>query len=329
MKRPLLVFAGQSNMMGAAVYPAQKQIEFCRSAEYLHKPRRWGASSGEFKHYGFPTGEFSYQDLDAAYGAAKDAPSRLADYTENTYFCPSMCNLKSEEGKETFPFKHFSEADNRMAVSLAPIIVRGLEEQGLGCAYTHIAKGAVSIRHYLEGAAAAYFDRKAADFFTDAAARYAGDDTSRRALIWLQGESDLAADGAYYKQALGRLWARCKAQGFNVFLIVRVGYWEDERIAGIMQAQEEFCAETEDAFILTRACSYLHHPLEPSGWLSEDLGEEFSLCRDSYFGFPNHHINEKGFETIASFAVPNLIRTLWEGKEPLFEEEAVAALKKR
>ncbi|MBQ7089987.1 MAG: hypothetical protein IJN82_02610, partial [Clostridia bacterium] len=74
MKRPLLVFAGQSNMMGAAVYPASEQIYFQNSAEYLHKPRRFGAPCGAFKTFGFPTGEFSYMDLQAAYGDHPERP---------------------------------------------------------------------------------------------------------------------------------------------------------------------------------------------------------------------------------------------------------------
>ena len=68
MKRPLFVNSGQSNMMGAAVYPAREQIYFENSFEYLHKPKRFGEKLGEFKNYGFPCGEFSYKDIEKAYG---------------------------------------------------------------------------------------------------------------------------------------------------------------------------------------------------------------------------------------------------------------------
>ena len=57
-KRPLFVFAGQSNMMGAAVYPPTAQLRFSDSYEYLHKPRRFGEKQGFFKRTAFPTGEF-------------------------------------------------------------------------------------------------------------------------------------------------------------------------------------------------------------------------------------------------------------------------------
>lgn len=53
---------------------------------------------------------------------------------------------------------------------------------------------------------------------------------------------------------------------------------------------------------------------------------EFSLCRDSFYGFTNQHVNEKGFKVIAKYAVPNLIRVLFENKEPVLEEELISAL---
>ncbi|MBQ3085048.1 MAG: hypothetical protein IJC46_06345 [Clostridia bacterium] len=327
MKRPLLVFAGQSNMMGAAIYPAAEQIYFQNSAEYLHKPRRFGAPCGAFKAFGFPTGEFSYMDLQAAYGDHPERPSSLNDYAANTYFCPSMATLKSDPEKTTYHFADFSEANNTQAVSLPPILVQMLEQKGLCCAYTHIAKGSAPIRHFVEGPAADYFDQKATDFFADAAARYAEDDTSERALIWLQGESDDSKGFSYYSDALKGLWHRCKALGFTKFLIIRVGYWGNPAIADVMQAQEQFCAETPDAFILTRAASYLPFLGQPENWLGE-VGEEFSNGRDSYFGFTNQHINQKGFETVARYALPNLIRILWEQKDPILEPEQVSALRR-
>ena len=58
-ERELFVFSGQSNMMGACVYPPKEQIVFTDSFEYLHKPKRFGKKMGEFKNTGFPCGEFS------------------------------------------------------------------------------------------------------------------------------------------------------------------------------------------------------------------------------------------------------------------------------
>ena len=149
MKRPLLVFAGQSNMMGAAVYPSRDQIFYIRSFEYLHKPRRFGCARGEFKSYGFPSGEFSYMDLEKAYGGATDptAKSELADYGANTYFCPSMANLTDEESREVSPFASYSEANMQAGACLPPYLIELLEREGLACAYTQIAKGGVAIGH--------------------------------------------------------------------------------------------------------------------------------------------------------------------------------------
>ena len=85
MKRPLFVFAGQSNMMGAAVFEITHQVNFDNSAEYLHKRRRFGEKSGEFKNYGFPVGEFVYKSIEEAYGQTTDytQKSQLADYGKN------------------------------------------------------------------------------------------------------------------------------------------------------------------------------------------------------------------------------------------------------
>ena len=40
-KRELFVFAGQSNMMGAGVYPPRQNIEVNNSFEYLQKTDRF------------------------------------------------------------------------------------------------------------------------------------------------------------------------------------------------------------------------------------------------------------------------------------------------
>ena len=67
VKRPLFVFAGQSNMEGGAAYPPSAQIRFSDSYEYLHKPRRFGEERGVFKKTAYPAGEFSYEKLDEAH----------------------------------------------------------------------------------------------------------------------------------------------------------------------------------------------------------------------------------------------------------------------
>ncbi len=329
MKRPLFVFAGQSNMMGASVFQASEQIFYKNSFEYLHKARRFGNDAGEFKNYGFPVGEFSYKDLVTAYGRNSnfDSISTLDNYLSNTFFCPSMCNLKDREEKTIYPFSFFSEVNNRKAVSLAPYIVKGLEDNDFACAYTHIAKGGVPINYYLEGNAADYFYAKVADFFAECQKRFQNDGMNEKVLVWLQGESDANNGFEYYLDALKTFWERAKEAGFTKFLIVRVGYFGNTKISDIMRAQEEFCKNSDDSFIITRVCSFLKwQGNEPEGWFDGEISDEFTFCRDSFYGFANQHINEKGFKVIAKYAVPNIIRILFENKTPLLEEEKVSAL---
>ncbi len=329
MIRPLLVFAGQSNMMGACVYPASEQIYFKNSFEYLHKAKRLGEAMGSFKSYGFPCGEFSYKDLFEAYGGgcATCAQSSLSNYGKNTFFCPSMCNLKNDEDKSEYPFSHFSEATAPMGVSLAPYMVQGLEDAGYSCAYAHIAKGAVPIEHFLSGGAADYFDQKVSDFFADCEKKFPDDDTSERVLLWLQGEGNAGGGCDRYKNSLKMLWSRAKDLGFKKLFIVRVGFWGSDKIVDVMRAQEEFCNEHEDVYMLTRVGSYFEFKgQDVDSWFKTSIPSEFALCRDSFYGFNNQHINEKGFKVIAKYATPNLIRVLFEGKEPILEEELIIPL---
>lgn len=327
MKRPLFVFAGQSNMMGACVYEASEQIYFENSAEYLHKARRFGEATGTFKNYGFPVGEYSYKDLDKAYGKERNVESKstLSTYAENTYFCPSMCNLKSENPKSTHLFSYFCEADERLAPSLPPYLIKELENQGYASVYAHIAKGSMPILYFTEGEGADYFDLKSRDFFADSEIRFAGDDMSEKVLVWLQGESDAKNGYDHYMLQLCKLWERAKNLGFTKFFIVRIDYFGNEAITEIMRAQEDFCEKNEDAFIITRVASYLKHPKQPENWCLADT-EEFDLCRDSFYGFNNNHINEKGFKVITKYAVPNIIRVLFENKPPILEAEQIVKL---
>ena len=94
-KRDLFVFAGQSNMMGAAVFPPRQEICLKDSYEYKHKVRRLGAERGEFVKSGYPCGEFSYTDeaMTLAYlpeNVDENGNSRLANYSGSTCFCPAM-----------------------------------------------------------------------------------------------------------------------------------------------------------------------------------------------------------------------------------------------
>lgn len=328
MKRPLFVFAGQSNMMGACVYEAPEQIYFENSFEYLHKARRFGNDIGDFKEFGFPCGEFSYNDMKKAYGECTDADfkSTLDTYAENTYFCPSMSNLEDEEKKTVLSFYHFSESNLRRSTSVAPYIIKGLEDNGISSAFAHIAKGGVPISYYLEGEAEKYFYEKVNDFFADCEKKFEGDDMSERCFVWLQGESDNGKGTEYYLDRLRELWSRLKKVGFTKFFMIRVPYWSSIGIAEIMRAEEIFCKENEDAYMLTRVCSFIPWcGLDTAEWQNREDDEELSFCRDSFYGFANQHINDKGFRLVAKYAVPNIIR-IFEGKEPVLEKERVKAL---
>ena len=363
MKRDLFVFAGQSNMMGAAVFPPKRALCIENSYEYKHKAKRLGC--GElFVKAGYPAGEFSYIDLDVAYSedmTDENGNSKLANYVSNTYFCPAMSNLKSEETKEVFSFSSFSESTAPDGVTLAPFLAEEWEKLGNSCAYAHIAKGGVSIDYYMTdemcdeyahhieehnrenntnydvrisngrrmAGAAEYFFEKCHDFFADAENHFESDDLSNKCLFWLQGESDAGGSDVEYEKKLEILRERLKTIGFTNFFCIRIDYFGSNGISKVMKAQEDFVPRHADAYMLTRAASYLTYPgQKEDDWFISPPGEEYRDCRDSFFGYNNNHINEKGFSLIAERAVKNLYRVLRENKEPILEEENIKALAK-
>ena len=362
MKRELFVFAGQSNMMGASVFPPQKAICISNSYEYKHKPRRLGEKSGDFVIAGYPVGEFAYKDLIHTYApdaVNKNFESYLRDYQENTYFCPSMSNLMCEADKTVHRFTEFSEATAPHGVTLAPFLAEEWEKLGNVCAYAHIAKGGVSIDYYftdemteeyshrikkynkengtnyksdiptshrMEGASE-YFFNKCRDFFFDSEIHFAGDDISNKCFFWLQGESDVQNAEIEYKIKMEILWESIKPLGFTHFFCIRVDYFGSCGIHRVMKAQENFVAEHSDTYMLTRAASYFTYPGQNEDkWFISPPDEEYRNCRDSFYGYNNQHINEKGFSVIASHASKNLYRVLIKNEEPLLETENIKAL---
>ena len=331
MKRDLFVFAGQSNMMGAAVFPPKRALCIENSYEYKHKAKRLGR--GElFVKAGYPAGEFSYIDLDAAYSedmTDENGNSKLADYINNTYFCPAMSNLKSEKTKEVFSFSDFSESTAPDGATLAPILAEEWEKLGNACAYAHIAKGGVSIDYFLtdNNGMAEYFFKKCKDLFTDSVHFFKDDDLSNKCFFWLQGESDANLTKEDYEAKLEILWKRLKEIGFTHFFCIRVDFFGSNGISEVMRAQEDFVSRHDDAYMLTRAASYLAYPGQnEEDWFVTPPDEEYRNCRDSFFGYNNNHINEKGFSLIAERAANNLYRVLCENKEPILEEENIKAL---
>lgn len=358
MKRELFVFSGQSNMMGAAVYPPKISIVTKDAYEYKHRPVLLGAESGEFCKAGYPCGEFSYIDPHTAFSAGhlnEKGESDVAAYSRNTYFCPAMYNLKDDEKKETYPFDYFSEQNLQPGATLAPLFAMEWEKRGHLCAYAHIAKGSVSVFHYFNremaerynarirvlnqkngthfpenatkmynDGAAAYFFRKCGDFFRDAVRRFPDDDCTVRPFVWLQGEAEAGREKEEYRTALEILWKKCLEIGFTHFLCPRIDYFGDPRIYKIMEGEEDFCRETENAFIVTRALSFMRYPGQKTDdWFTEEPGEEYACCRDSFFGYENSHINEKGFMLAARRMADNTVRILKEKKEPIPEKEII------
>lgn len=362
MKRDLFVYAGQSNMMGASVLPPSRAIKCRDSYEYKHKAHRLGKDRGEFVMVSYPVGEFSYIDMKSAYAPGcvdMKGRSLLLDYIKNTYFCPAMSNLLSKDDLTVSQFSEFSESTAKDGATLAPFVAEGMEKLSRPSAYAHIAKGGVPIDYYLTGemraeysrlikdynaehgtdydeeiagphllsGAPEYFIEKCVDFFSDAESHFAGDDMTNKCLIWLQGEADAYRSAAEYEMKLSAFWKFLKPLGFTHFFIVRVDYFGDERIARIMQAQENFASSRKDVYILTRVASYLTYPYQDEEkWFVRAPTDEERECRDSFFGFDNNHINEKGFSVIAERCVKNLYRILVENNEPMLEDENIRSL---
>ncbi len=365
MKRDLFVFAGQSNMMGASVFPPQDSLHIEDSYEYKHNIRRLGKEENPFVKADYPVGEFSYMDLKKAYGEAMvDAKgkSRLCDYINNTYFCPAMSSLKSKEEKEEFVFSSFSESTAQNGVTLAPFLAQEWERLGNACAYAHIAKGGVSIDYYMTpdmveeyarriarynsengknydpyipeayrmSGAAEYFLKKCRDFFADAKKYFGNDDLSNKCFFWLQGESDANRSDIEYETKLEILWDQLKTIGFTHFFCIRVDFFGAPGIYKVMKAQESFVSRHDDAYMLTRSASYFTYPGQNEDeWFTAPPAKEYRDCRDSFFGFRNNHINEKGFEVIAERAAKNLYRVLVQEEAPLLEEEMIKMLLER
>lgn len=186
----------------------------------------------------------------------------------------------------------------------------------------------VSVENPMWLGASACFDKKVKDFFADAEERFAGDDMSNKIFVWCQGESDRAQPKERYRIRLEILWEHMKKLGFTHFFCVRVGNWLDsQKIHEVMQAQEEFCAENENCYIITRAMSFMPcKNVDLEDWFVETPSEEYHNCRESDFGFGNPHINEKGFALIAKRMADNAVRVLREGGEPLLEKEIISKL---
>lgn len=350
----LFVFAGQSNMMGAAVLEPQVNSFTDQSLEYKYMPKLRGEETGDFVSAQNPAGEWYYNDLEAAYGDNLNNlsyKSTLSNYSANTYFCPAM-----SDGRKGFSAQ--SESNTYAAASLAPYFVTEYASYGHSSIYAHMAKGSAKIIHYfteemkdeyntlisaynaennktyrtltsanLTGAGDA-FDAKYTSMVEDYA-DFAPDKTiANKSFVWLQGESD---GGSYieYKLKMQVLWEHLQELGFENFFVLRVGYWGSTGILDIIKAQEDFCAENENCYIVTRAPSLIPHPTATTdNWWINEPDAEYANCRDSYLvnGSSNHHFNEKAMQIFADRSAENIHRILHLGLDPILEEENIQGM---
>lgn len=344
-------------MMGAAALPPKKPINCSNSFEYKHKEKRL-SGTGKFVSAAHPAGEFSYADMEVAYSESNnaDGKSKLNDYNENTWFVSAMSNYAGE--KEINPFAIYSEANFLTGVSLPPLFATEWEALGNACAYAHIAKGGVSIRHYFTAqmgeeykvamseynikngtqhdtdlhletqmkGAAEYFAEKSSDFFSEAETHFP-EDTSEHIFVWLQGESDAYYSTEEYLLMLNIMWKKLKSIGFTKFFMIRVDFWGNPYIVNVMRAQELFCEQNENCYMMTRLLSFITVPTENMAEMNKHLLPELDDCRDVFYGYSNCHINEKGFSLVAKKMASNAYRVLKENLPPELEEELVPEMK--
>lgn len=349
----LFVFAGQSNMMGASVLEPEVDTFTDKSLEYKYVPKLRGEATGTFVSAQNPAGEFYYNDLTAAYGDKLndlDYKSSLSNYSANTYFCPAMRD--SVKG-----FSAQSEADTYPAASLAPYFVTEYAEYGHSSVYAHMAKGSNKIVDYfteemvdryntlireyndqngkaystlsvdsLSGAGNAFNDKYNA--MVEDYAAFAPDNTVKnKCFVWLQGESD-GSSYIKYKLKMQVLWEYLQELGFTHFFVLRVGYWGNTGILNVIKAQEDFCAENDNCYIVTRAPSLIPHPTATTdNWWINEPSEEYDSCRDSYLvNSSNNHFNEKAMQIFAERSAANVHRILHQGLEPVLEEENIQGM---
>ncbi|MBR2889378.1 MAG: leucine-rich repeat protein, partial [Oscillospiraceae bacterium] len=350
----LFVFAGQSNMMGASVLEPTTNSFTHKALEYKYLPKLRGQETGSFVPAGHPAGEWHYKDLIAAYGenlTDLSYHSNLANYSANTHFCPAMRD-------EVKGFSGQSEANTYPGASLAPYFVTEYAEYGHSSVYAHMAKGAVKIIHYfteemmtryntliseyntqnnksyatltpanLTGAGDA-FDDKYNSMLEDYAAYVPGNTVKNKCFVWLQGEGDAGYSYIEYKLKLKVLWEHLQELGFTHFFVLRVGYWGSTGILNVIKAQEDFCAENENCYMVTRAPSLIPYPgATTDNWWINEPSTEYENCRDSYLADSgNHHFNEKAMQIFAERSAWNVHRILHLGLDPILEEENIQGM---
>lgn len=330
-KFDLFVFAGQSNMMGASAIPPESTEETLYSYEYKYNPKLKGETFGSFEHSKHSAGEWSYKDMTTAYATGNvdtNGKSTVTNYANNTYFVSSISN--GGDNGTVKDFSTFSESTATIGSSIAPCLAREYASYGNPCIYAHMAKGSTGIEHYLDSDVKMFFANKYNSMVQDFASVFADCSIKSKSFIWCQGETDgnNGMSKETYKAKLSQLWTWLKSLGFQNFFCIRVGYWGKDSIKAIMQAQEEFCNENNNCYIITRAMSYmLWLGQETSNWFITQPDEKtYGNCRDSYYGYNNNHINEKGHKLIAKVGSYNINRVINENNEPDLEPENIVGI---
>jgi hypothetical protein len=350
----LFVFAGQSNMMGAAHFGPSEEVFTECAHEYKYVPILKGEKSGKFVYAQHPAGEWHYMDPSKAYGPAyldvATGKSKLTNFWDHTYFAPATRSLEKA-------IRSQSEYDYYPSPSMPPYFAKYYTEMGNKCVYAHMAKGACEIVHYFTADAVDEYNRLITDYNSSNSTSYATLSSSslsgggkafdakyfamlrdyaefepnaviaNKCFVWLQGESD-KHNYVQYKLKLQALWSHLQSIGFTHFFILRVGYWGSAEIINEIKAQEDFCTENENCYIITRAPSLIPYPGAAVGswWMYEPF-YEFNNCRDSYItNTTNHHFNEKAFKIFARKSADNIHRVLHLGLDPLLEEENIKGM---
>ncbi len=353
----IFVFAGQSNMMGAAALPPKQELNASRSVEYRYKARYLGGKKGGFIPVTHDCGEFLYCDNEAAYALCdSEGRSMQCNYFDNTHFVSAMSNVKDYAAKAIQPFENYCESMHRPSPSIPPYFCEEYEALGHSAIIAHIAKGGVNIAHYFNSemqaeyncrvhekygdkysdmqpdansAARDVFCDKVSSLFVDAEAQYGKENIGKKVLVWLQGESNSQDADDEYELKLDILWEHTKALGFDKMAVIRVDFWYEYSCVNVMRAAERFCAKHSDCFMATRALSLMpeaHSYPNYSGWYTAEPEEQYRDCRDSFFGFENNHINEKGMRLAAKRVAENCHRVLHCGSEPCLEPDTVKGI---
>ena len=81
--------------------------------------------------------------------------------------------------------------------------------------------------------------------------------------------------------------------------------------------------------MLTRVCSFIpYNGQDLDKWYVKDSVNDYLDCRDSFYGFVNDHVNEKGFKLIAKSSIQNIKRVLIDKTSTVLEEELCLPLVK-